>query len=281
MADAERLWEQLGSEILAHPEQDGPRLEFAARLDDEEEREGRKETPSFRADLIFLQLKLARMSPDHPEWFRIATRVRSLLIDHEKEWTPSLLRADNVLHVVFHRGFVAKLTIQAWYLIEMARDLFSSAPIQHLDIVGMKSEEDLQKVVATLRRTEVISRVRSLGLDSQRIKNVESLNLGAWSELRWLSLRYNGLTENSVLRLLDAAPATLRSLDFYGNEGDPSPRFIFDQGTVIAAEESPVDAVLLRDPRVRRHTEGGFELHPDRFAMALEERRDSGGLLNR
>jgi hypothetical protein len=281
MADAERLCEPIGSEILAHPKQDKPRLEFAVRLDDEEEPEGRKATPSPRADLIFLQLKLARMSPDHPEWFRIATRVRSLLIDHEKEWTPSLLRADNVLNAVFHRGFVAKLTIKARYLIEMARDLFKSAPIEHLDIVGMKSEEDLQKVVATLSRTEVISRVRSLGLDSQRIKNVESLNLGEWSQLRWLSLRYNELTEKSVHRLLHAAPPTLRSLDLYGNEGDPSPGFIFDQRTVIAAESSPVDAMLLRDSRVQRHAEGGFELYPDRFAMAFEEHSESGGTLNR
>jgi uncharacterized protein (TIGR02996 family) len=281
MADEESLWEKLGSDILEHPEHDRPRLEFAARLDEQDNDKFMQAPPSLRAELIFLQVKLARMSPDHPEWFRIATRVRSLLIDHEKDWTPSVLRSDQVLQVVFHRGFVAKLTIQASYLIEMARDLFDCAPIEHLDIVGMNGEDGLKPVVSTLKRTDTIARVRSLGLDSQRIENVESLSIAAWPQIRWLSLRYNRLTESSIRRLLNDAPKTLRSVDLYGNEGDPAPRFLFDQGTVIGSEQTSKDEELIYDFRVRRETAGGFELHPDRFAMAPEERRDFGGLVNR
>ena len=132
--------------------------------------------------------------------------------------------------------FVAKITVPAYYLIEMARDLFAVAPIQHLDIVGIKNKKDLYRVVDTLTRVGAIARVRSLGLDSQRIESAETLNIDAWSGLHWLSLRYNRLGVNSVNRLLDSAPESLRSIDHYGNAGDPSQRVVFDQGIVISSE---------------------------------------------
>jgi len=131
MADFVQLWEELGPEILAAIESDEPRLEFAARLDNERVRRRREgqPSPSPRSEFIYLQLKLARMSSDHPEWFRIATRVRSLLIDHEEHWIPEAFRMAGISNVTFYRGFVAKVTITASRLMEAARLLFPAAPI--------------------------------------------------------------------------------------------------------------------------------------------------------
>jgi hypothetical protein len=270
MADFEQLWDELGPDILEKPELDEPRLEFAARLDDERVRRRREGKPSPRAEFIYLQLKLARMSPDHPEWFRIATRVRSLLIDHEKLWTPEAFRPPGILNVTFYRGFIAKVTIAAWYLMKMAQMLFGIAPVEHLDIVDVYGEKYLPGLILTLVNVEVISRVRSLGLDSQGISHAETLNLGAWSGLRWLSLRYNNLDAENVKLLLDSAPEKLRSIDLYGNAGDPAPRFSFDQGIVISSEPPPALKELPRDWRTERRAIAGREVHPDRFEMAFE-----------
>jgi hypothetical protein len=270
MADFEQLWEELGPDILAKPELDEPRLEFAARLDDERVRRRREGQPFPQAEFIYLQLKLARMSPDHPEWFRIATRVRSLLIDHEELWTPEAFRTPGILNVTFYRGFVAKVTISASYLMERARLLFHTAPIEHLDLVDVDSEENFLRLTSRLVNAEVITRVRSLGLDSQRISHAETLNLGVWSGLRWLSLRYNNLDAENVRLLLKSAPLQLRSIDLYGNSGDPAPRFSFDQGVVISSELPPAEEDLPHDWRTERLAVAGREIHPDRFAMAFE-----------
>src|SRR5579872_6006148 len=193
MADFEQLWGELGPNILAKPELDEPRLEFAARLDEERAGRRRERQPSPRAEFIYLQLKLARVSPDHPEWFRIATRVRSLLIDHEGLWIPKAFQTAGISNVTFYRGFVAKVTISASHLLETARLLFHTAPIEHLDLVDVYGGENFSKLTTKLMNTEVITRLRSLGLDSQGISHAENLNLGVWSRLRWLSLRYNNL----------------------------------------------------------------------------------------
>jgi hypothetical protein len=107
-AGFEQLWKQLAPDILGKPELDEPRLELAARLDDERVRRRLEGKPSPRAEFIYLQLKLAQMSSDPPEWFRIATRARSLLIDYGDLWTPEALRTPGILNVTFYRGFVAR-----------------------------------------------------------------------------------------------------------------------------------------------------------------------------
>lgn len=269
MADFEQLWEELGPDILAKLEQDEPRLEFAARLDDERVRRRREGQPSSRAEFIYLQLKLARMSLDHPEWFRIATRVRSLLIDHDGLWTPEAFRTAEVSNVTFYRGFVARVTVSASSLMEAARLLFDTAPIEHLDLVDVYAEE-FSRLTSSLINAGVITRVRSLGLDSQGISHAGNLNLGAWSGLRWLSLRYNNLDAENVRFLLNSAPPELRSIDLYGNAGDPAPRFSFDQGIVISSELPPAEEDLPQDWRIQRRAVAGREVHPDRFAMAFE-----------
>ncbi len=270
MADFEQLWEELRLDILTKLELDEPRLEFAARLDDERVRRRREGQPSPRAEFIYLQLKLARMSPDHPEWFRIATRVRSLLIDHEELWTPEAFRTAGISNVTFYRGFVAKVTVTASYLMETAPLLFQTAPIEHLDLVDVYAEENFSRLTSRLINAEVITRVRSLGLDSQGISHAENLNLAAWSGLRWLSLRYNNLDAKNVRLLLESAPPELRSIDLYGNAGNPAPRFSFDQGVVISSELPPTEENLPQDWRTERLAVAGREVHPDRFAMAFE-----------
>jgi hypothetical protein len=193
-----------------------------------------------------------------------------LLIDHEELWTPEAFRTPGILNVTFYRGFVSKVTITASYLMEMAGLLFGIAPVEHLDIVDVYSEKKLPKLISNLVDVGVISRVRSLRLDSQGISHAETLNLGAWSELRWLSLRYNNLDAENVKLLLDSAPEKLRSIDLYGNAGDPAPRFSFDQGIVISSELPLALKELPHDWRTERQAIAGREVHPDRFAMAFE-----------
>jgi hypothetical protein len=136
--------------------------------------------------------------------------------------------------------------------------------------VDVYSEENFSRLTSSLVNAEVVTRVRSLGLDSQGISHTEKLNLGVWSRLRWLSLRYNNLDAENVRLLLESAPLELRSIDLYGNAGDPAPRFSFDQGVVISSELPPAEEDLPHDWRTERLAVAGKEIHPDRFAMAFE-----------
>jgi uncharacterized protein (TIGR02996 family) len=72
MATESQAWERLGNDILASPNNDDLRLDFAVLL---EEYEKRDEHSSDRARFIRVQLALAATNPNDSEWMRLATEA--------------------------------------------------------------------------------------------------------------------------------------------------------------------------------------------------------------
>jgi uncharacterized protein (TIGR02996 family) len=85
-------------QILASPEEDGPRLAYAEWLAEQGERE--------RAEFIRCQIEAARLAPQDPRREEAAARANQLLQAHEAEWLeiPSELREVGRV-CCFERGF--------------------------------------------------------------------------------------------------------------------------------------------------------------------------------
>src|SRR5688572_20997900 len=86
------------ADIIANPDDDGPRLVYADWLEDNGQPE--------RAEFIRLQIELSRL-PEHdgPRRAELEARERQLLEEHGEEWTGPLPRA--VTGRTFERGFLA------------------------------------------------------------------------------------------------------------------------------------------------------------------------------
>ena len=121
------------------------RLEYA----DEWERRGGE--PS-RARLIRFQVHLADLpgGVDHSDWLPLRSKVKELLSEHKSEWTPEdLFDGKYISRPVFHRGFIeqANLHVEALLNARQREPLFARTPIQHLNVFGVKHEEDLGLVL--------------------------------------------------------------------------------------------------------------------------------------
>ena len=138
--------------------------------------------------------------------------------------------ATRVKHFQFERGFVGLVGLTAREFLESAPELFSLAPIQHVDLTAVRgSGEDLFDSPHLLR-------LRSLGMNLCRLVDQDIRLLAASPnvrELRWLSLTVNYLG-------MPAAEALARSRNlpnlgcvvFAGNDADPTQQFAWDQGIV-------------------------------------------------
>src|SRR5262249_31003370 len=74
------------ADILAHPEDDGPRLVYADWLTDH----GQGETERARGEFIHLQCRMAGLEEDSPERLDLQPRERDLLADHGSAWMKEL-----------------------------------------------------------------------------------------------------------------------------------------------------------------------------------------------
>jgi uncharacterized protein (TIGR02996 family) len=81
-------------DILANPDDDAPRLRYADWLDENGQ-------PA-RAELIRLQVRLARMPAHHPERPPLAAREQQILDEYQEAWASPLRKAGPRW-----RGFIA------------------------------------------------------------------------------------------------------------------------------------------------------------------------------
>src|SRR5207344_2104774 len=84
--------------ILAHPDDDAPRLIYADWLDEQGDAD--------RAEFIRLQVQLSRMPTGDPDRGPMYARSRELEQSHRVEWLNRLPQFDDVHWGVFERGFV-------------------------------------------------------------------------------------------------------------------------------------------------------------------------------
>jgi uncharacterized protein (TIGR02996 family) len=231
--------EELSEQIISDPDNDMLRLSYARQLE-------RADRERERAAFIRFQVALAKLpSVDHPDWFRFATAAHNLVVKTSAKWVPEWYASEKIREPQFHRGFIECVTVPAAVLMQprTRQRLFASAPIRHLNIVGLAGDNDLKQLLSWFEPQER-ARLSSLNLDGQNLGNdsMRQLCIFGLKNLRWLSLANNKIDEAGVHILAEQSDwGALRSLEFVnleGNLANPVDRPYEDQGVVVGHPSS-------------------------------------------
>lgn len=180
--------------VFAYPDDGGPRLVYADWLEEQGQ--------CARAELIRLQCLEAG-----------ERRVRKLLSEHSTAWAGPVAR--HAYSYAFRRGFVEEVTIEAGIFLRHAEELFATAPIQLLRIIGARG------VMDRLFEVPLLSRVRALHLTDCKLGNEGAVvisNCPYLDELRTLRLGCNSIQDRGVEYLADSPYLNnLESLVLRGN----------------------------------------------------------------
>lgn len=225
--------------ILARPADDGPRLVYADYLDEAGD-------PA-RADLVRVQVALARLTQDHPRRPELADRQADLLRRHAARWAEPL--ADLVAGVEFRRGVPEAVSVDAGVFAARGDELFRRTRADGKSYVRRVRLLDPARAVVDLARCPHLAHVAELDLShgdlgnggvhvlarSPHLAGVRSLDLGrnglddggarvvarspAFPSLRALALNDNGVTADGVRAVADSPfLAGLTDLDVSGND---------------------------------------------------------------
>jgi uncharacterized protein (TIGR02996 family) len=239
--------------IFAHYHEDGPRLIYADFLEDAGD-------PA-RADLVRVQLALARMPDEHPRRPELANREAELLVANLSRWTEHLgdLLAGPPQ---FRRGVLDSVSVDSAVFLERGEELFARVPVRRLRLI------DEHGLLPRLIDSPLLRNIRELDLwdnelgnggvnlvaRSPHLKHLEELGLGfngvddagvaalarasTFPSLTTLALNDNGAITSEGLKSLTESPffAGLTSLDLSGND--------IGEAGVRAALDSPSFARL-------------------------------------
>ena len=228
--------------ILARPADDGPRLVYADWLDEAGD-------PA-RADLVRVQVALARLPQDHPRRPELADRQADLLRRHVARWAEPL--ADLVAGVEFRRGVPEAVSVDAGVFVARGDELFRRTRTGPggRSFVRRVRLLDPARAVADLARCPHLAHVAELDLSlgelgnggvnvlarSPHLAGVRALDLGrnslddagvrvlarssALANLRGLTLNDNGSVTADGVRAVADSPflAGLTELDLSGND---------------------------------------------------------------
>jgi uncharacterized protein (TIGR02996 family) len=266
MPDEQSIWERFRKAILESPDDDPPRLAFAAAL--EEEEDGNVRHPREQATFIRTQLKLARIHAGHPEWLALSAREQLLLNRYGGDWLPIGFRQSAVSEARYFRGFVSHLTLRAFASVDFNPQVLQETPIEHIDIIGIDQTFTFESTLNWLAESGLSDRIRSLALDAQELsdRDAKLLTTIGFPRLKWLSLTDNKIGQSGVAVLIERF-RNLRFVDLDGNPGDPHDTFEYDQGIVIErvpgrVSDNVPEASWLH-PRVR----GGRVVYPSRYRI--------------
>jgi uncharacterized protein (TIGR02996 family) len=178
-------------DILAHPDDDAPRLIYADWLDEHNDPRG---------EFIRVQCALAQLSDEDPRRWPLELREQELLHEHEVKWLPKGIKwlPSEISNVScrFRRGFVEEITLSPEFFLDEADRLFEQAPISRLNI-SLRGYERAERPDASLSQvasSRHLVRVRSLGLTERTLRRQELHEFLASVSLRQLTdLRLSGL----------------------------------------------------------------------------------------
>lgn len=249
---------KLIADVIAAPDEDGPRLAYAAAIHAEH---------AERSRFIELQLLCAIAESDKDALPKPALKYGAddLLKAHGNTWASGL--CPPCLEVYYVRGFVEHVALSMRDFLTHGAALLAQAPIRHLDLSWSPG------MAAQLFASPLLSSVRSLNLDRCSLGDEEMRWLAAspyLGNLEWLELLRNHVGMDGVRALAASALLPrLRYVGFFGNPADPTEELFFDQGYVIdrglpeqgriiEAEFGPVDwlhldAATSRDVPPRRY----------------------------
>lgn len=198
--------------VLAHPDDDTPRLVYADWLQENGQLE--------RAEFIRVQIELAR----RPN-LALQARESALLAAYGERWLAPLRTPDGPLfgeaHGVFRRGFVEIIWMTAGRFLERADLLFTRIPVRELRVTRT-SLEDFTRLIGS----DVLLRLATLDLSDRKLGD-EAVSLLAGSpplrNLRVLRLRGCGFTHAGAIALVRSPFLSgLRTLDVSYNALGPA-----------------------------------------------------------
>jgi uncharacterized protein (TIGR02996 family) len=223
-------------DILAHPDDDAPRLIFADWLEEEGD--------SDRAEFIRVQVDRVRL----PQWdarqVRLRLRESTLLKAHGQKWKQELPAIVGITWDEFRRGFVAGAKCDSFDVLEEnASQCWSATPLEALGVPGPNDYEAIQNMrpIPALRELSLdeiyyeyypIERLAYAPLLSTvRVLSAPNCNLGVegfrcligsphLGNLKSLRMSSNSIGNSGIEVLVEAASLTsLTELDL-SNWGD-------------------------------------------------------------
>ena len=204
----------LMGEILARPEADAPRQEYAELL---------VQRGDPRGEFIKVQLRIAeihRTQGSRAELAGLTPIQRKLLAAHQAEWgmpVSGLARKS-----YFYRGFVEKVELDPETFLANAAALYERAPILHVAL------QPGQAAIRDLCQSPLLERIVSLDFNRCGIGDAGAEAIASSSHLgrlAWLDLRYNQITKKGLEALAASKSLPrLRWLDLNFNDGfyDPA-----------------------------------------------------------
>jgi uncharacterized protein (TIGR02996 family) len=194
------------ADIIAHPDDDAPRLVYADWLEDHGE-------PA-RAEFIRVQIEMERPDIDPRRLAILQNRERALERRHGKAWRAFMPRWARKSSE-FRRGFVTVLYGTARLFLRDGPRLLEQAPITELGL------GDVQSCRRALFASPLLGRITSLSVGYGNLDREGMSYLAACphlGRLRWLDLGRNDDLDQDAIRMLVGAPwlGNLSSLVLWG-----------------------------------------------------------------
>src|SRR5215831_10162556 len=166
--------------IQARYHDDGPRLVYADYLEETGDDE--------RAELVRVQIALARMNEEHPRRAELANRQDELHNAQRARWTALL---DGLVAAVeFRRGVLDSVAVDTAVFLARGDELFARVPARRLRLL------DDAGVLPKLIRSPLLARVRELDLCDNELGNggVDLLARSSFlKNLEAIDLAFNGM----------------------------------------------------------------------------------------
>lgn len=214
--------------ILAHPDDDAPRLVFADWLEEQGDCD--------RAEFIRIQIERARL----PEWDArqvcLRLRERESIELHGLKWKWKLPNIEGITWEDFRRGFVASATFASFTILrEKASACWTATPIEAVSIRWPRRDEASETIapIPGLRELSIADRL----VDRHDVDRFAELPL--LSTLRALNIRQCNLGGDGFRRLV-ASPhlGNLTALRVPANAiGNRAIRALFDAVSLTSLEE--------------------------------------------
>lgn len=183
---------QFLSDILAHPEDDAPRLIYADWLEDHGDPD--------RAELFRAQIERAKLSRHDPRYEELERREEALIAKHKARWGGKV--AKYVDDFDFWRGMPESVVVSMAKFNRCAEWLFAAAPVDTVSIGSFNRHR-----VAGLAKCRHLARVRFLDLSGMRLWASDIRHLAACTHLerlRILELSNNRFDVEGVQALMVA-----------------------------------------------------------------------------
>jgi uncharacterized protein (TIGR02996 family) len=164
--------------IFARYHDDGPRFIYADFLDDAGDPD--------RAELVRVQVALARMAEDHPRRKELTTRQGELLGAHETRWSEHLSDLVSPSECEFRRGVLDSVVMDSAMFLARGEELFSRLPLRRIrlrEADGVMSDLTTSPLLANVRELDLCENHLGNGgvnllLRSQFLKDLDVLDLG-------------------------------------------------------------------------------------------------------